>query len=275
MSASTIWSSIEGVYSLIVTILTRLSGCLLVVASVQVVATPPTGAHTVGAKKTTITVSAAASLAAAYKEIGRQFEQSNPAVKIRFNFASTSSLVNQIQSGAPADVFAAADLVSFDTLRAKGFVAGKPKVFANNAMRLIVKQGNPLGITSIRNLNKADTVSLCAKTVPCGNYARQLLAQSGVMIAESKITRGVDATAALNAVANGDADAGIVYATDALSATKQVRVISIPGVSNVKAAYGIGVVRGSKHGVIAGKFVAFVLSSTGRKTLASHGFLAP
>ena len=95
------------------------------------------------------------------------------------------------------------------------------------------------------------------------------------MIAESKITRGVDATAALNAVANGDADAGIVYATDALSATKQVRVISIPGVSNVKAAYGIGVIRASKHGVVAERFVAFVLSSQGKRILSSYGFQAP
>jgi hypothetical protein len=93
--------------------------------------------------------------------------------------------------------------------------------------------------------------------------------QNGVVIAESKITRGVDATAALNAVANGDADAGIVYATDALSAKKLVRAIAIPGSTNVRASYGIGIIRASKHGAIAEKFVAFVLSSQGKRILFS------
>lgn len=275
MSASTIWSRTEGVYSLTVTILARLSGCVLVVASVNLGACAQVDARAVGAKKTTITVSAAASLSSAYKEIGKQFELSNPTIKIRFNFASSSSLVNQIQSGAPSDVFAAADLVSFNTLRARGLITGSPKVFARNAMQLIVKAGNPLGITSITDLSKAGTVSLCAKSVPCGIYARQLLSRSSVMIAESKITRGVDATAALNAVANGDADAGIVYATDALSARKTVRVIAIPGGTNIKAAYGISVIGASKQGVVAEKFVAFVLSSQGRRILSSYGFQAP
>ena len=275
MSASTIWSRTEGVYSLTVTILARLAGCLLVVASVNLVASPQVDARAVGAKKTTITVSAAASLSLAYKEMGKQFELSNPTIKIRLNFASSSSLVNQIQSGAPTDVFAAADLVSFDTLRAKALVTGSPKVFARNAMQLIVKPNNPLGITSVRNLNKAKTVSLCAKTAPCGVYAEQILKQNGVVIAESKITRGVDATAALNAVANGDADAAIVYATDALSAKKLVRAIAIPGSTNVRASYGIGIIRASKHGAIAEKFVAFVLSSQGKRILSTYGFQAP
>lgn len=275
MSASTIWSRTEGVYSLTVTILARLSGCLLVAASVNLGACAQVDARGVGAKKITITVSAAASLSSAYKEIGKQFELSNPTIKIRFNFASSSSLVNQIQSGAPSDVFAAADLVSFNTLRTKGLVTGSPKVFARNAMQLIVKPGNPLGITSVRNLNKAKTVSLCAKSAPCGVYAGQIIKRNGVVIAESKITRGVDATAALNAVVNGDADAGIVYATDALSAKNTVRVIALPGATNIKAAYGISVIRASKQGAMAKKFVAFVLSSQGRRILSSYGFQAP
>lgn len=269
------WSRTEGVYSLTVTILARLPVCLLVAASVSLVPLPQADARAVGSKKTTITVSAAASLAPAYQEMGKQFEQLNPTVNVKFNFASSSSLVVQIQSGAPSDVFAAADLMSFYRLRAKKTVVGLPKVFARNAMQLIVKPGNPLGITSMKNLNKAKTVSICAKTVPCGVYAEQILRQNGVRVVESKITRGVDATSALNAVANGDADAGIVYVTDALSAKKLVRVIPIPGVTNIKAAYGIGVIRASKHGGVAEKFVAFVLSSQGRRILLSYGFQAP
>jgi molybdate transport system substrate-binding protein len=183
--------------------------------------------------------------------------------------------VSQIQSGAPSDVFAAADLTSFDKLLASGNVVKSPKVFARNSMQLVVKPSNPLGISSITDLSKSSVVSLCAKTVPCGVYAATVLSRYGVVIAESKITRGVDATATLNAVSTGDADAAIVYATDALSAKKSVLAIAIPASKNVKAMYGIGSVRGSKNSKQAETFVQFVLSPAGQKVLTSFGFLAP
>jgi molybdate transport system substrate-binding protein len=183
--------------------------------------------------------------------------------------------VSQIQSGAPSDVFAAADLTSFDKLLASGNVVKSPKVFARNSMQLVVKPSNPLGISSVADLAKASVVSLCAKTVPCGVYATTVLSRYGVVISESKITRGVDATATLNAVSTGDADAAIVYATDALSAKKSVSIISIPGGKNVTAMYGIAVIRGSKHSKQAEAFVQFVLSPAGQKVLKTFGFLAP
>lgn len=235
----------------------------------------PAQAEQIQTKRITITVSAAASLSKAYTELGKQFEKANPSIKVRFNFASTSSLVSQIQSGAPTDVFAAADLTSFDKLLASGNVVKSPKVFARNSMQLIVKPSNPLGISSVADLAKASVVSLCAKTVPCGVYAATVLSRYGVMLPESKITRGVDATATLNAVSTGDADAAIVYATDALLAKKQVAVIPIPVGKNVKAMYGIGVVRGSKNSKQADAFILFVLSPAGQKVLNAFGFLAP
>ena len=275
ISARTMWSRTDGVYSLTVTILARVRS-LAVVLSIFVVATgTPVQAERTEVKKTTITVSAAASLALAYTEIGKQFEKVNPLIKVRFNFASSSSLVSQIQSGAPADVFAAADLASFDKLLASGNVVKSPKVFARNSMQLIVKPGNPLRITSVADLSKASTISLCAKTAPCGLYATTVLSRYGVVISESKISRGVDATATLNAVATGDADAGIVYVTDALSAKKQVVGVAIPAGKNVKASYGIGVIRGIKNSAQAQAFIQYVLSPTGQKVLSTFGFLAP
>ena len=269
------WSRTEGVYSLTVTILAKARALIVVLpVFVSAVATPVHAGH-VEAKKITITVSAAASLANAYTEIGRQFEKANPSIKVRFNFASSASLVSQIQSGAPTDVFAAADLTSFDKLLASGNVVKSPKVFARNSMQLIVKPSNPLGILSVADLAKASIVSLCAKTVPCGVYATTVLSRYGVVISESKITRGVDATATLNAVSTGDADAAIVYATDALSAKKSVSVISIPGGKNVNAMYGIGTIRGSKNSKQAEAFVQYVLSPAGQKVLKTFGFLAP
>jgi molybdate transport system substrate-binding protein len=247
----------------------------MVVLVVVVGVGAPAQAEQIQTKRITITVSAAASLSKAYTELGKQFEKANPSIKVRFNFASTSSLVSQIQSGAPTDVFAAADLTSFDKLLASGNVVKSPKVFARNSMQLIVKPSNPLGISSVADLAKASVVSLCAKTVPCGVYATTVLSRYGVVISESKITRGVDATATLNAVSTGDADAAIVYATDALSAKKSVSVISIPGGKNVNAMYGIAVIRGSKHSKQAEAFVQFVVSPAGQKVLKTFGFLAP
>jgi molybdate transport system substrate-binding protein len=258
-----------------VTILAKAKSLVVVLPIFICSLAAPVHAEWIDAKKTTITVSAAASLVNVYTEIGKQFEKANPSIKVRFNFASSSSLVSQIQSGAPTDVFAAADLTSFYKLLTSGNVVKTPKVFARNSMQLVVKPGNPLGITSIADLNKASVVSLCAKTAPCGAYAATVLSRYGVVISESKITRGVDATATLNAVSTGDADAGIVYATDALSAKKSVATISIPAGKNVKALYGIGVVRGSKNSKQAETFVSYVLSPAGQKILKSFGFLAP
>jgi len=269
------WSSTDGVYSLTVTILAKARSLVVALPIFVVAVSAPVHAERIDAKKTTITVSAAASLVNVYTEIGKQFEKANPSIKVRFNFASSSSLVSQIQSGAPTDVFAAADLTSFDKLLTSGNVVKTPKVFARNSMQLVVKPGNPLGIASIADLNKASVVSLCAKTAPCGAYAATVLSRYGVVISESKITRGVDATATLNAVSTGDADAGIVYATDALSAKKSVATISIPAGKNVKAMYGIGVVRGSKNSKQAEAFISFVLSPAGQKVLNTFGFLEP
>jgi molybdate transport system substrate-binding protein len=227
------------------------------------------------AKRISITVSAAASLSKAYTELGKQFEKINPSIKVRFNFASSASLVAQIQSGAPTDVFAAADLTSFDKLLATGNVVKSPKVFARNSMQLVVKPGNPLRITSVADLSKASVVSLCAKSAPCGVYAATVMSRHGMVIADSKITRGIDATATLNAVSAGDADAAMVYSTDALSARKLVSAISIPVGKNVKASYGIAVVRESKNSKQAEAFVQYVLSPAGQKVLKTFGFLAP
>jgi molybdate transport system substrate-binding protein len=247
----------------------------MVVLAVVVGVGAPAHAEQIQTKRITITVSAAASLSKAYTELGKQFERANPSIRVRFNFASSASLVSQIQSGAPTDVFAAADLTSFDKLLASGNVVKSPKVFARNSMQLIVKPSNPLGISSVADLAKASIVSLCAKTVPCGVYATTVLSRNGVVISESKITRGVDATATLNAVSTGDADAAMVYSTDALSAKKLVSVISIPVGKNVKASYGIAVVRGSKNSKQAEAFVQYVLSPAGQKVLKTFGFLAP
>jgi molybdate transport system substrate-binding protein len=235
----------------------------------------PVQAQRIVAKKVAITVSAAASLAKTYTEIGKQFEKANPSIKVRFNFASSSSLVSQIQSGAPSDVVASADLSSIEKLVASANVVVTPKVFARNTMAIAVKPSNPKSVRTIKDLGSLRFIALCGKMTPCGVYASSVLTRAGVVIDESKIARGIDVKATLSAVANGDADAAIVYKTDVLAAKKNVFGIDIPSAQNVQAKYGIAPIRGSKNLANAKAFIDFVLSERGWQILKSFGYQRP
>ena len=136
-----------------------------------------------------------------------------------------------------------------------------------------MKPGNPKGVKTIGDLPKIGTISLCAASVPCGRYASQMLTQDGVTIPTDKITLGQDVKATLSAVANGDADAGLVYVTDALSAGKTVTQIKIPASLNVLAIYPIAPVAASQNAKLADAWVQYVISPAGQKTLAKFGFL--
>lgn len=222
-----------------------------------------------------IVVSAAASLTESFTALGKRFRQRYPQARVRFNFGSTTALVNQIASGAPVTVFASADLASQDRLTQTGNVMATPRVFARNSMMIAVKPGNPLRIRSVADLASVGTVALCGKTVPCGVYAASVLRRAGVTITESSITRGVDAKATMASVAFGDASAALVYATDVRAAGKSVTAVSIPSRHNVRNVYGISLVRGGANAAVGRAFIAYVLSPEGRQVLKGFGFLAP
>jgi molybdate transport system substrate-binding protein len=222
-----------------------------------------------------LTISAATSLTDAFTELAKQFRKANKGVKVRLNFGSSSTLIAQVQSGAPSDIMASADLTNLEKLVASGNVVVTPKVFARNTMLIAVKPGNPKSVRSVADLTSLPFIALCGKTVPCGVYASSVLTRAGVVIAESKVTRGIDVNATLSAVANGDADAAIVYKTDVLAAKKTVVGIDIPSAQNVKAMYGIAPIRGSKNTANAKAFINFVLSEQGWQILKSFGFQRP
>ena len=222
-----------------------------------------------------LTISAASSLTDVFTELAKQFRKDNKGVKVRLNFGSSSTLLTQIQSGAPSDIMASADLTNLEKLVASGNVVVTPKVFARNTMAIAVKPGNPKSVRSVADLTSLSFIALCGKTVPCGVYASSVLTRAGVVIAESKVTRGIDVKATLSAVANGDADAAIVYKTDVLAAKKTVVGIDIPSAQNVKAMYGIAPIRGSKNPANAKAFIDFVLSEQGWQILKSFGFERP
>jgi molybdate transport system substrate-binding protein len=223
----------------------------------------------------TITVSAAASLTEAYTKIGADFQKKNKGTTITFNFGSSSTLVTQIQGGAPADVFASADLTNMDKLIAAGKVTASPTTFARNQMEIAVKPGNPKGIKTLSDLPNAGTIALCGATVPCGVYAANVLSRAGVTIPAGSITRGADAKATLAAVAPGDANAALVYVTDVKAAGSTVQGVVIPDAQNTVAVYPVAPLASSSNAKLAKAFVTYVASPAGQQTLAKYGFLAP
>lgn len=222
-----------------------------------------------------ISVSAAASLTAAFTTMGADFQRRHPGTTVAFNFGSSATLVTQIQAGAPADVLASADLSTMDKLVQSGAVSVSPTNFARNQLEIAVKPGNPEHVRSLGDLADVRTVALCGATVPCGIYAANVLQRAHLSIPESSITRGADAKATLAAVSTGDADAALVYVTDVKAAGRSVQGVVIPDAQNTVAVYPIAPLASSGNPAVAKAFTGYVTSAAGRRTLARFGFLAP
>jgi molybdate transport system substrate-binding protein len=251
-------------------------GALAVVAApfAGLVATTASAATTKAPKlRGSITVSAAASLTGPFTKMGADFQKANKGTTITFNFAASSALVAQIQGGASADVFASADGSNMQKVVTTGQVTADPTDFTANLLTIVVKKGNPKGVKKLADLANVGIVSLCAPAVPCGKYATQMFNQDGITIPTDHVTLGQDVKAALAAVSPGDADAGVVYVTDAKSAGNTVTQVKIPASLNVLAIYPIAVLAGTQNAALADAWVAYVLSPAGQKTLASFGFL--
>lgn len=231
-----------------------------------------------------LTVSAAASLKDAFTRIGRDFEAANPGAKVTFNFGSSGDLATQIKGGAPVDVAAFAAESNMTTLDDASLLDGRSKVFATNSLIIVTKAGNPKRVERLADLatvaEAGGTVSLCAATAPCGKYADEILQYSKVSIPSNRVTRGPDVRATLAAVADGDADAGIVYVTDARAAGDHVATVQIPSDQNAVAKYPIGVVKstanpGAANAGASKTFVAYVLGPEAQKVLDDAGFGIP
>lgn len=235
---------------------------------------------TAGAKVTgNLTVSAAASLKETFTQIGKDFEAANPGAKVAFNFGSSGDLATQIQSGAPADVAAFASEANMTTLADSSLLDGASDVFATNSLIIVTKPGNPKKVTGLADLvtvaEAGGTVSLCATTAPCGKYADQVLKDAKVTIPADKVSRGQDVRATLAAVTDGDADAAIVYVTDATAAGDTVDSVSIPSEQNAVAKYPIAVIKETTNLDASKAFMAYVLGPEAQKVLSAAGFGTP
>jgi molybdate transport system substrate-binding protein len=221
-----------------------------------------------------ITVSAAASLTAAFGAVTEAFGKAQAGTTVHTNFAGSSTLVQQIREGAPVDVFASADESNMQKLVDAGEVAGAPVVFAKNRLAIIVARGNPKKIGSVADLAKPGlVVSLCGPAVPAGKYAREIFAKAGVAVPES--SQELDVKAVVSRVVLGEVDAGIVYTTDVLAAGDKVEAVEIPDALNVVARYPVAVLSRTKQPDLARAFVAYLSSADGQTILRRFGFLPP
>ena len=229
----------------------------------------------------TLSVYAAASLTDAFTEIGKAFEAQQADVTVVFNFGGSQNLRTQIEQGAPADVFASANIKEMDTLVANGLIAADaPKIFLTNQLVVILPKNNPGEIVSLKDLCQPNLkLVLAAEEVPAGRYARQVLENinskfgadyKGKVLANI-VSNEDNIRQAVTKVQLGEADASIVYVSDAV-AEPDLQRIEIPVDANVLAEYPIAPLIESEHPDMASQFIAFVLSSDGQSILKKWGF---
>jgi len=222
-----------------------------------------------------VIVSAAASLTDVFGELAESFTAEHPGARIELNLGSSGQLSTQIVEGAPADVAAFADTVPMDRLAQEGLLAGPAQVFATNRLTIVTPPGNPAGIDGVADLGGVRTLSLCVTSAPCGAYAERVLSVAGVEVDEGRVSRGQDVRATLGAVSRGDADAAIVYETDAVAAGDAVETVPLPDSSEVLAQYPIAVIAGITASEVSEAFVEHVRGTTGQRILRRAGFGAP
>ncbi len=222
----------------------------------------------------TIVVYAAASLKPSFTKIGQQFKTDNPGSDVNFEFMGSSELATQLTQGATADAFASADTAQMDTVVKAGLVDGSPTNFAANTLVIVTAPGNPKQIGSFADLNKPGlNVVICQKPVPCGSATQRVEDSTGVRL--HPVSEELSVTDVLNKVTTGQADAALVYVTDALSARDKVATVKFPEAAGAVNVYPIAVLKKAPRPALAQKFVALVNGEAGQNILAQAGFARP
>jgi molybdate transport system substrate-binding protein len=218
----------------------------------------------------TLTVLAAASLTDVFEQLAGPFEEEHD-VDVSFSFGSSTDLAEQVSDGAPGDVLATADETSMGIAEDAG-VTGDVETFATNVLTIVVPKGNPAGIESLDDLADATWVR-CADEVPCGKVALAVLDDNGITAEPASLEEDVRAT--LDKVISGEADAGLVYETDAVAAAEDVESIEIAGADSEITSYFATTLEQSEDADLAADWVEWVLSDQGQDVLAAAGFGGP
>jgi molybdate transport system substrate-binding protein len=218
----------------------------------------------------TVNVFAAASLTGSFTQLGKDFEKANPGVKVVFNFAGSSALAQQINQGAPADVFASAAPKNMDQVTDKN----TPTTFVQNTLEIAVPKGNPGKVTGLQDFaDENKKIALCAVQVPCGAAADKVFKAAGITPQPDSLEQ--DVKAALTKVGLGEVDAALVYKTDVLSAKDRVEGIEFPEADKAINEYPIATLTKAPNADGAKAFVDYVLSDQGKAVLTAAGFDAP
>lgn len=218
-----------------------------------------------------ITVLAAASLTDVFKTAGAAYERAHPGTRITFSFAGSQELVAQVSQGSPADVLVTADTKSMDRVRAD---TGTPTVIAKNRLVIATGKGNPFQVDELKDL--ADPrlkVVLAAPEVPAGKYSRKVLDAQRITV--QPVSQEPSVRAVLSKVELGEADAGLVYKTDAESAKDKVDAVAIPDAQNAIAQYPAATLKDAENAEAAAAFVAWLSSPEGQQILQDAGFQKP
>ncbi|WP_436737854.1 molybdate ABC transporter substrate-binding protein [Streptomyces sp. BBFR102] len=222
-------------------------------------------------QQTRLTVLAAASLTDVFEQVGKAYEKGHPGVRIGFSFAGSQELAAQVRQGAPADALVTADTRTMDGLAGE---TGQPAVIARNRLVIAVEEGNPKKAGALEDLTGGRLkVVLAAEEVPAGRYAEQILDARKLTV--EPVSQEVSVRAVLSKVELGEADAGLVYQTDAETAADKVDAVGIPDAQNAVASYPAATLKGSEHAKEAARFVKWLSSDEARELLRKAGFQEP
>ena len=247
---------------------------VLIVALVPLIFLAACSSSSESQQQTTLNVYAASSLATPFAYAGLAYEKEHPDVKVQFNLGASSDLARFVQEGAPADVFASADITNMNKVESQDLLASQSFIFATTYLEIIVEKGNPLNISSLQDLIDPDLIFVTTNPeVPIGKYTAEVLEKAGITVTPDSFESNVKGI--MLKVARGEADAGIVYHSEVIASDGQVEGVEIPTEFNIVAEFPIGIVKNSANKKEAQRFIDYLLSPEGQSLLTQYGFQTP
>ncbi|WP_447041962.1 molybdate ABC transporter substrate-binding protein [Streptomyces sp. DSM 118878] len=224
-----------------------------------------------GDKGVKLTVLAASSLTDVFATAEKAYEKEHPGTDITVSAAGSQELAAQVEQGAPADVLVTADTRTMDGLKSD---TGEPTVIARNRLVIATRGGNPDKVKELKDLADSGLkVVLADDTVPVGRYAKQVLDRQNIDV--NPVSKEANVRSVLSKVELGEADAGIVYRTDAATAPDKVDAVEIPDAQNAVASYPAATLKGSENAEAAAAFVKWLSGPEAQKILRDGGFQQP